>query len=183
MLASSRASTATTADLQSTNGSLCQRRATSCTSSRTAILHVAGNCIYRFPGGRQRRGRVPRRDLPPDHHQKPYPLTDPQQALPARLPRPRAGPVGRYRRPLALILFDIDPFQGECNNNLLAYLGGDFTLRKLAACVKGCFSRYSSKEFCVVLPETTHKGACRSPTASVPWWTIRSTSTRTSRTK
>src|SRR5262249_25608126 len=41
----------------------------------------------------------------------------------------------RYRRPLSLILFDIDRFKSI--NSRLGHLGGDYALRELAACIKG----------------------------------------------
>ena len=46
----------------------------------------------------------------------------------------------------------------------MGHLGGDFTLRELAACVKGSvrkeelFARYGGEEFAVVLPETNFEG-------------------------
>jgi len=60
---------------------------------------------------------------------------------------------------LALIMFDIDRF--KATNDELGHLGGDFTLRELASCVKGSvrkeelFARYGGEEFAIVLPETT----------------------------
>src|SRR5439155_4994515 len=69
----------------------------------------------------------------------------------------------RYRRPLALVLFDIDLFKGI--NDELGHLGGDFTLRELATIVREgvrkeeLFARYGGEEFAVVLVETTHQGA------------------------
>jgi diguanylate cyclase (GGDEF)-like protein len=66
-------------------------------------------------------------------------------------------------RPLTVILFDIDRFKAI--NDDLGHLGGDFTLRELAACVKTgirkeeLFARYGGEEFVIVLPETTIAGA------------------------
>ena len=68
----------------------------------------------------------------------------------------------RYKRPLALILFDIDRF--KVINEDLGHLGGDFTLREVAAAVKSTvrkeelFARYGGEEFIVVLPETNLEG-------------------------
>lgn len=64
----------------------------------------------------------------------------------------------RYRRPLALLLFDADHFKAV--NDRLGHLGGDFTLRDLSACVRealpqeGLLARYGGEEFAAVLPET-----------------------------
>jgi diguanylate cyclase (GGDEF)-like protein len=69
----------------------------------------------------------------------------------------------RYQRPLALILFDLDRFKTV--NDRFGHLGGDVTLRELAACVKGkvrtadLFARYGGEEFALVLPETSHEDA------------------------
>jgi two-component system cell cycle response regulator len=69
----------------------------------------------------------------------------------------------RYGRPLALIMIDLDKFKSV--NDELGHLGGDFTLREVASCIKGnvrkeeLFARYGGEEFAVVLPETTCDGA------------------------
>ena len=69
----------------------------------------------------------------------------------------------RYDRPLALVMMDIDRFRSI--NEDLGHLGGDFTLRELAARIKGnirkeeLFARYGGEEFAVVLPETGRDGA------------------------
>src|SRR5207249_11320336 len=69
----------------------------------------------------------------------------------------------RYERPLSLVMIDIDKFKSI--NEDMGHLGGDFTLRDLAARIKGnilkegMFSRYGGEEFAVVLPETPCEGA------------------------
>jgi len=69
----------------------------------------------------------------------------------------------RHQRPLAIILFDIDWFKKI--NDELGHLGGDFTLRELAGCVKqtvrreDLFARYGGEEFALVLVETSQEGA------------------------
>lgn len=69
----------------------------------------------------------------------------------------------RHGRPLSLVLFDIDRFKSVNDN--LGHLGGDFTLRELAACIKkvvrreDLFARYGGEEFALVLIETSLKDA------------------------
>src|SRR5205814_3609989 len=69
----------------------------------------------------------------------------------------------RYHRPVSLVMLDIDRF--KVINDELGHLGGDFTLRELAARIKGSirreelFARYGGEEFAIVLPEATGEGA------------------------
>src|SRR5947199_44865 len=78
---------------------------------------------------------------------------------------PEPSRSARYGRPLALILFDIDRFKSV--NDEFGHLGGDFTLREVAACVKSSvrkeelFARYGGEEFAIVLPETTSEGGAQ----------------------
>src|SRR5262249_38370107 len=64
----------------------------------------------------------------------------------------------RHRRPLSLILFDIDHF--KTINDQLGHLAGDYALRELSSCVRGAmdreqlFARYGGEEFAIVMPET-----------------------------
>ena len=59
-------------------------------------------------------------------------------------------------------MFDLDRFKAI--NDELGHLGGDFTLREMAACVKSSvrkeelFARYGGEEFVIVLPETNLEG-------------------------
>lgn len=65
----------------------------------------------------------------------------------------------RYRRPLSLIMFDIDFFKRI--NDTFGHLTGDFVLKKLAQVVKASirreeiFSRYGGEEFTIIMPEST----------------------------
>lgn len=73
------------------------------------------------------------------------------------------GRTRRHRRPLGLIVFDLDHFK-EINDRL-GHLGGDRTLQEVVRCVKlvirqeELLARYGGDEFVIVLPETTCKGA------------------------
>src|SRR5260370_40606226 len=116
-----------------------------------------GNCIYRFLSG----GNVEA-----DYHEEIYRLTiidalteiHNKRYLMEFLDRELARSA-RYHRPLTLILFDIDRFKAI--NDAHGHLGGDFTLRELAACVKSVvrkeelFARYGGQAVGVLLPART----------------------------
>ncbi len=147
-------------DLQSTNGTFVNDVPASICKLKDGDYLRVGNCIYRFLAG----GNVEA-----EYHEEIYRLTiidaltevHNKRYLLEFLDRELARSA-RHRRPLALILFDLDRFKGI--NEELGHLGGDFTLRELAACVKGdvrkeeLFARYGGEEFVVVLPETTVAG-------------------------
>ncbi len=148
-------------DLQSTNGTFVNDvPASICKLNDGDYLRV-GNCIYRFLDGgnveteyHEEIYRLTIIDALTETHNKRYLL----EFLDRELSR-----SARYARPLALIMFDLDCFKAI--NEELGHLGGDFTLREMAACVKNCvrkeelFARYGGEEFVIVLPETTLEGA------------------------
>jgi two-component system cell cycle response regulator len=148
-------------DLQSTNGTFVNDTPASMYKLSDGDYLRVGNCIYRFLAG----GNVEA-----DYHEEIYRLTiidaltevHNKRYLLEFLDRELARSE-RYRRPLALLLFDIDHFKGV--NDQMGHLGGDVTLRELAARVKTgvrkeeLFARYGGEEFVVVLPETTREGA------------------------
>jgi diguanylate cyclase (GGDEF)-like protein len=69
----------------------------------------------------------------------------------------------RYRRPLSLMMLDIDDFK-LCNDTF-GHLVGDVVLKQIAALIKkmtrGCdyTARYGGEEFAIILPETTKQEA------------------------
>ena len=150
-------------DLQSTNGTFVNDVPASMCKLKDGDYLRAGNCIYRFLAG----GNVEA-----EYHEEIYRLTiidalteiHNKRYLLEFLDRELARSA-RYGRPLAFVLFDIDLFKSI--NDELGHLGGDFTLREMAACVKAVirkeelFARYGGEEFAVVLPETTPEGAQR----------------------
>jgi diguanylate cyclase (GGDEF)-like protein len=148
-------------DLQSTNGTFVNDVPASICKLKDGDYLRVGNCIYRFLAGgnveaeyHEEIYRLTIIDALTDIHNKRYLI----EFLDRELAR-----SARYGRPLALILFDIDHFK-QINDDL-GHLGGDFTLRELAACVKRgirkeeLFARYGGEEFVVVLPETDAAGA------------------------
>src|SRR5262245_39550756 len=148
-------------DLQSTNGTFVNDVPASICKLKDGDYLRVGNCIYRFLAGgnveaeyHEEIYRLTIIDALTDIHNKRYLL----EFLDRELAR-----SARYGRPLALVLFDIDYFKKV--NDEMGHLGGDFTLRELAACVKRgirkeeLFARYGGEEFAVVLPETDRNGA------------------------
>ncbi|MBN2346351.1 MAG: diguanylate cyclase [Candidatus Aminicenantes bacterium] len=71
--------------------------------------------------------------------------------------------AGRYRRPLSLMLIDLDRFKGV--NDEYGHLAGDEVLVSAASRIRGVLrksdfaGRYGGEEFCVALPETGVEGA------------------------
>jgi two-component system cell cycle response regulator len=148
-------------DLQSTNGTFVNDHPVTDSLLHDGDYLRVGNCIFRFLAG----GNVES-----EYHEEIYRLTiidgltqiHNQRYLVEFLDR-ELSRSARHSRPLALILFDIDWF--KTINDELGHLGGDFTLRELAACVKktvrreDLFARYGGEEFALVLVETSHEGA------------------------
>lgn len=148
-------------DLQSTNGTFVNDVPSSMTKLKDGDYLRVGNCIYRFLIGgnveaeyHEEIYRLTIIDALTDIHNKRYLL----EFLDRELSR-----SARYHRPLSLVIFDIDRFKAI--NDDLGHLGGDFTLRELAARLKGnirreeLFARYGGEEFAIVLPETPKEGA------------------------
>jgi diguanylate cyclase (GGDEF)-like protein len=148
-------------DLQSTNGTFVNDVPASMCKLKDGDYLRVGNCIYRFIAGG---------NIESEYHEEIYRLTiidaltdvHNKRYLMEFLDRELARSA-RYHRPLTLILFDIDRFKAI--NDAYGHLGGDFTLRELAACVKSVvrkeelLARYGGEEFIVVLPESTMEGA------------------------
>jgi two-component system cell cycle response regulator len=148
-------------DLQSTNGTYVNDIPASMCKLKDGDYLRVGNCIYRFLMGgnveseyHEEIYRLTIIDALTDIHNKRYFL----EFLDRELAR-----SARYDRPLSLVMIDIDRFRAI--NEQLGHLGGDFTLRELAARIKGnirkeeLFARYGGEEFAIVLPETTREGA------------------------
>jgi diguanylate cyclase (GGDEF)-like protein len=72
----------------------------------------------------------------------------------------------RHRRPLALVLCDLDNFKAF--NDLYGHQAGDDCLARIAVALQACCrrpadmaARYGGEEFALVLPETDLAGAVR----------------------
>jgi diguanylate cyclase (GGDEF)-like protein len=148
-------------DLQSTNGTFVNDIPASICKLKDGDYLRVGNCIYRFLAG----GNVEA-----EYHEEIYRLTIidaltetyNKRYLLEFLDR-ELSRSARYTRPLSVVMFDLDRFKSI--NDELGHLGGDFTLREMAACVRSCvrkeelFARYGGEEFVIVLPETNLEGA------------------------
>jgi diguanylate cyclase (GGDEF)-like protein len=148
-------------DLDSTNGTFVNDEAIEQMRLKDGDTLRVGNRIYRFLAGG---------NLEAEYHEEIYRLiiSDALTGIPNKrcllefLERELAR-TARHRRPLSFVMFDIDEFKKV--NDKLGHLGGDHTLRELAACVRDSirrdelFARYGGEEFGVVLPETDLNGA------------------------
>jgi diguanylate cyclase (GGDEF)-like protein len=148
-------------DLNSTNGTFVNDVAIARAHMQDGDYVRAGNCLFRFLAGdnvetayHEEIYRLTIIDALTDIHNKRYLM----EVLESELSR-----ALRHERPLALVMMDIDHFKAI--NDRLQHLGGDFTLRELAACIKrsvrqgDLLARYGGEEFVLVLPETSREGA------------------------
>jgi diguanylate cyclase (GGDEF)-like protein len=148
-------------DLQSTNGTYINDRPVDESKLKDGDHLRIGNVIYRFLAGGNVEAeyfeeiyRLTIIDGLTETHNKRYLL----EYLERELAR-----SARFRRPLALLMFDIDFFKQV--NDELGHLAGDGTLRELAACIRKSirkeelFARYGGEEFVVVMVETTREQA------------------------
>jgi diguanylate cyclase (GGDEF)-like protein len=148
-------------DMRSTNGTFVNDQPTSLVRLKDGDYLRVGNAIFRYLGG----GNVES-----EYHEEIYRLTiidgltgiHNKRYLLEFLDRELARSA-RHRRPLALVLFDLDHFKAI--NDQLGHLGGDYALRELVSCVRKAirkeelFARYGGEEFAIVLPETNVEGA------------------------
>ena len=148
-------------DLGSTNGSYVNDRPIREHELRDGDLVKIGNAIFKFLTGG---------NIESAYHEEIYRMTiidGLTQAYNKRyflehLERELSS-CGRLRRPLSLVMFDIDHFKKI--NDTHGHLTGDHVLKELAARVRRrvrkdeVFARYGGEEFAVVLRETPHDNA------------------------
>ncbi len=148
-------------DLQSTNGTFVNDNRVSMHQLKDGDYLRFGSGIYRFLAGG---------NIEAEYHEEIYRLTIVDALTEIHNKRYLIEFLGRslscstrYRRPLALAMFDIDRFKSI--NDQLGHLGGDYTLRELAARIRksvrkdDLFARYGGEEFALVMPETVQQDA------------------------
>src|SRR5436305_1827894 len=148
-------------DLQSTNGTFVNDVPASICKLKDGDYLRVGNCIYRFlAGGNVEAG----------YHEELYRLaiidglTDiPNKRYLLEFLTRELSRAQRHRRPLSLLLFDIDHFKAI--NDGQGHLCGDHVLREMAQHLKAIIrtdellARYGGEEFAVVLPECSQENA------------------------
>jgi diguanylate cyclase (GGDEF)-like protein len=148
-------------DMQSTNGTYVNDNRVNSHQLKDGDYLRIGNGIFRYLAGG---------NIEAEYHEEIYRLTIVDALTEIHNKRYLQDFVGRalscairYRRPMSLIMFDIDKFKDI--NDRLGHLGGDYTLRELAAIVKrsvrreDLFARYGGEEFALVMPETVREDA------------------------
>jgi diguanylate cyclase (GGDEF)-like protein len=148
-------------DLHSTNGTYLNGKAVDRAPLHDGDHLQIGAQIFRFLNGSNLEAsflaeiyRLTIMDPLTGIHNKGYLL----EVLTRELPRSY-----RYKRPLALLLFDLDRFKAI--NDRLGHLAGDSALQELVQCLvpvirkEALLARYGGEEFALVLPEATHEGA------------------------
>lgn len=148
-------------DLQSTNGTYVNDARILTHALKDGDYLRIGNGIFRFLAGG---------NLEAEYHEEIYRLTIVDALTECHNKRffmeflsRSLSCACRYRRPLSMIMFDIDHFKTV--NDQLGHLGGDYTLRELAGVVKkgirkdDLFARYGGEEFAIVMPETVRADA------------------------
>jgi diguanylate cyclase (GGDEF)-like protein len=148
-------------DLGSTNGTFVNDQPVSQQRLEDGDYLRVGNCIYRFLAGG---------NIEAEYHEEIYRLAIidgltgvPNKRYLLEFLNRELSRSQRHKRPLAVILFDIDRF--KVINDERGHLCGDHVLRELADRLHGVIraeellARYGGEEFTMVLPECSHANA------------------------
>jgi len=156
-----RGSSVVVEDLKSTNGTYVNEEQVRRHALNNGDLLQVGNTIFKFLLGG---------NIESEYHEAIYRMTIVDGLTEAHnkrflmdfLEREVARCV-RYRRPLSLVMFDLDHFKKVNDDH--GHLTGDHVLRELTRRIHGrirkeeLIARYGGEEFVVVLPEAGHQGA------------------------
>ncbi len=148
-------------DLQSTNGSYVNDVPVQNSLLRDSDFLKIGAAIFKFLSGQ---------GIEASYHEEIYRMTIVDGLTGAHNKRyflefleREIARCSRYRRPLSLLMLDIDHFKAI--NDQHGHLTGDFVLRELSRRLLGrvrreeLLARYGGEEFAAVLPETDLNGA------------------------
>lgn len=148
-------------DLHSTNGSYVNDRQITDSPLRDADLVKIGAAIFKFLHGT---------GVEASYYEEIYRMTIIDGLTGAHNKRyfkefleREIARCSRHRRPLSLLMFDIDHFKKI--NDTRGHLTGDYVLKEMCHRLLGrirkeeLLARYGGEEFAVVLPETGHEGA------------------------
>ena len=148
-------------DLQSTNGSYVNDVPVTKSVLRDADFVKIGAAIFKFLSGS---------GIEASYHEEIYKMTIVDALTGAHNKRyflefleREIARCARYRRPLSLLMFDIDHFKAI--NDKHGHLTGDYVLREMSRRLLGrvrreeLLARYGGEEFAAVLPETDLTGA------------------------
>jgi diguanylate cyclase (GGDEF)-like protein len=148
-------------DLQSTNGSYVNDEAVTRQQLRDGDFVKIGAAIFKFLTGSS---------VEASYHEEIYRMTIVDALTGAHNKRyflefleREIARCARYRRPLSLLMFDIDHFKQI--NDKHGHLTGDYVLREMSKRLLGrvrreeLLARYGGEEFAAVLPETDLSGA------------------------
>ena len=148
-------------DLQSTNGSYVNDVPVTKSVLRDADFLKIGAAIFKFLSGS---------GIEASYHEEIYKMTIVDALTGAHNKRyflefleREIARCARYRRPLSLLMFDIDHFKAI--NDKHGHLTGDYVLREMSRRLLGrvrreeLLARYGGEEFAAVLPETDLAGA------------------------
>jgi diguanylate cyclase (GGDEF)-like protein len=148
-------------DLQSTNGSYVNDVPVTKSALRDADFLKIGAAIFKFLSGT---------GVEASYHEEIYRMTIVDALTGAHNKRyflefleREIARCARYRRPLSLLMFDIDHFKAI--NDKHGHLTGDYVLREMSRRLlarvrrEELLARYGGEEFAAVLPETDLMGA------------------------
>ena len=150
-------------DLGSTNGTFVNDKQVEVAALRNGDLIRVGGTILKF---------LASGNVEASYHEELFNLTTQDGLTQAHnkrhlldMLRQEVGRAKRYRRPMALLMLDIDHF--KLVNDVFGHLAGDYVLKQMVKVVQenlrsqDIVGRFGGEEFMIVLPEVRFQGAMR----------------------